>query len=198
MIKNLIIDFGNVIYKVDLLAAHRKFYEIAKISCINPNFQKINEIIDLYECGKLKTYEFRDNIKNLLKWNTTDKDFDNVWNSILLGPFEFAEYSIANLAKKYNLFLLSNTSPLHYNKFKYEVDSIFKYFKELFFSFEIGYKKPHAQIFKYAISRSNIIPQETLFLDDIQENIDKFRLLGVQGVLIHEKFTLKDFALNYL
>lgn len=197
MIKNLIIDFGNVIYKVDLLAAHRKFYEIAQLSKIQPDFTKINEIIDQYECGKLETFEFRDRIKTLLKWNATDNEFDNVWNSVLVGLFDFAEQSIISLSKKYNLFLLSNTSPLHYEKFKNEVENIFNNFEEIFFSFEIGYKKPHAQIFKYVLSNAKLAPQETLFLDDIQENIDKFSLLGVQGVLISQNFTLKDFTLNF-
>ena len=197
MIKNIIIDFGNVIYKVDLLAAHKKFYEIKKSNGLLLDFNLLNGIIDKYECGKINTIEFRDSIRNLLGWEASDEEFDLVWNSILIEPFEYSEEAINKLAEKYNLFLLSNTSPLHFDRFFPEMKPVFDKFKKLYFSFEIGYKKPSAQIYKHTLFDAQIIAQETMFLDDIQENIDMFALLGVRGLQISEKFTLKDFALSF-
>ncbi|MCX8054525.1 MAG: HAD-IA family hydrolase [Ignavibacteria bacterium] len=197
MIKNIIIDFGNVIYKVDLLAAHKQFFEIAKSTGIIPDFNIINTIIDKYECGKINTAEFRDNIRGLLHWAATDEEFDFVWNSILIEPFEYSEEAIHKLSEKYNLYLLSNTSPLHYEKFSSGMKQVFNRFNKLYFSFEVGYKKPSAQIYKHTLIDAQIIAQETIFLDDIQDNIDKFSLLGVQGIRISENFTLKDFAFSF-
>ena len=133
MIKNIIIDFGNVIYKVDLLAAHKKFYEIAKSNGLLLDFNLLNGIIDKYECGKINTIEFRDSIRNLLGWEASDEEFDLVWNSILIEPFEYSEEAINKLAEKYNLFLLSNTSPLHFDRFFPEMKPVFDKFKKLYF-----------------------------------------------------------------
>lgn len=197
MIKNIVIDFGNVIYKVDVLAAHRKFFEIAKLNKVESNSQKINQIIDNYECGKITTNEFRENIKRLLDWNVNNDEFDHIWNSILIAPFDYSSDAINVLSRKYDLYLLSNTSKLHFDVFINEVKNIFEKFKKLYFSFEIGYKKPSIDIFKYVLQDANIIPQETVFLDDIQENLDAFSSLGVKGILINEKFNLKDFAMSF-
>ncbi len=197
MIKNIVIDFGNVIYKVDLLAAHRKYYEIAKSTGVLLDFNILNGIIDKYECGKINTNEFRNNIRNLLRWKASDEEFDLVWNSILIEPFEYSEEAINKLSEKCNLYLLSNTSPLHYERFYNEMKQIFNKFNKLYFSFQVGYKKPSAPIYKHTLRESQIIAQETIFLDDIQENIDKFVLLGVQGIKISDNFTLKDFALSF-
>ena len=53
--------------------------------------------------------------------------------------------------------------------------------------------KPNAEIYKLAISRFNLIPEETVFIDDKKENIEAAKKLGFltihltdPEIIIHE------------
>ena len=58
-----------------------------------------------------------------------------------------------------------------------------KHFDHLTFSYELNMTKPDAAIYEDAIRGLGIEPQEALFIDDRQENIDGARAVGLQTEL---------------
>ena len=50
------------------------------------------------------------------------------------------------------------------------------------FSYEEGLEKPDPQIFRRALSRLEVIPQEAIFLDDKLKNIQGAQAIGMAGV----------------
>ncbi len=59
-------------------------------------------------------------------------------------------------------------------------------FDVIIFSAEVGLQKPNPEIFHLALSRLEIEPQEAIFLDDRQKNIDAAQDLGMHGLLFTE------------
>jgi HAD superfamily hydrolase (TIGR01509 family) len=43
-------------------------------------------------------------------------------------------------------------------------------------------KKPDPRIYRIALARLNMMPAETIFVDDMAENVDAARALGMRGV----------------
>jgi hypothetical protein len=75
--------------------------------------------------------------------------------------------------RRYELYILSNTSPLHTPVFEQMYleaagSPVKDFFKKIYYSFEIGWHKPDAEAWEHVISDARIVPQETLFLDDNQ------------------------------
>lgn len=88
------------------------------------------------------------------------------------------------LKSQRSLFLLSN-------QMKHRADYIrnkssMKIFDQLYFSNEMGLAKPDPAIFLTVIKEHGLKPEETLFIDDRQENLDAAKALGMQVVLFED------------
>ena len=92
--------------------------------------------------------------------------------------------------------MLSNTNPIMFESripelFRIQGLNIPDYFDKLYLSYQLGVTKPSPKIFEKIIADSGILPQETLFLDDSQKNIDAARKFGFQTYLVAPR---KDFS----
>ena len=105
---------------------------------------------------------------------------------------ELPEYKLTLLEelkqKGYRLYLLSNTNPVIMSwafspAFSPQGKSIDNYFDKLYLSYQIGYTKPHPEIFRFMFEDSGMIPSETLFIDDGIANIEIGKNLGMKTYL---------------
>jgi putative hydrolase of the HAD superfamily len=91
---------------------------------------------------------------------------------------------LKSLKKNYRLFLLSNTNIIHveyynkiiYEKFNLHFSDIFDY---IFYSHEIGMRKPDTEVFEYVLKFSQLDSKETLFADDLEINISAAKQAGI-------------------
>lgn len=59
-------------------------------------------------------------------------------------------------------------------------------FDVIVFSAEVGMQKPNPEIFRLALSRLEVEPQEAIFLDDRQKNVEAALSIGMHGLLFTE------------
>jgi putative hydrolase of the HAD superfamily len=105
---------------------------------------------------------------------------------------------------KYNMYLLSNTNIIHYNRFnnmakeELGVDGLDLFFKKSYYSFQMGMRKPSAEIFQFVLNDAGILPQETLFIDDALPNIEAAQKLHFKThhLLPGENIETLPFALS--
>lgn len=181
MIKNIIFDFGDIFINLDKEATYR---ELAKLGVTDIS-QDMIETYYKYEMGLISTDEFVDFYQ--VKFPQLNReDLVSAWNAILLDfplyRLEFLKELVAS--KKYRIFLLSNTNDLHiswiqndwgaalYNEFK-------SCFEQFYLSHEINFRKPNANIYKFVLNENNLIPSETIFIDDTEENTNAAKELGI-------------------
>ena len=105
---------------------------------------------------------------------------------------------VANLRSKYQLFVLSNTNAIHIETFNRKVAAstnggiITDYFDKVYYSNELGMRKPDAEIFSFVINENNIKPQETLFIDDMENNIIGAQSVGLRTVHLSDQDYLTE------
>ncbi|MCP4551407.1 MAG: HAD family phosphatase, partial [Bacteroidetes bacterium] len=156
LIKNLIFDFGGVIYDIDFESARKSFVEIG----IN-NFEEIysqavqSKLFEMFECDLISVEDFRNEIRILSDKNVSARELDLAWNSLLVG-FKPDRISLLEKAKdRYQIFLLSNSNRIHYDYYIMEFQELTNYnsFDELFirsfFSFNIKLRKPDINVYKH-------------------------------------------------
>jgi len=88
------------------------------------------------------------------------------------------------LSKKYRLFLLSNTDSIHIATFEREngasfYSDFYQCFEKVYFSFEMGMRKPDAEIYNNVLQNHGLLAKHTLFVDDKKENTDIAFSLGM-------------------
>lgn len=88
---------------------------------------------------------------------------------------------IQNLsAEGYKLYCLSNMSVEFYDYLK--IREVFGYFDGQVISALEKVVKPEDAIYRLILDRFNLIPEETLFIDDLQHNLDAANEFGIQTV----------------
>lgn len=200
-VKNLIFDFGGVLINLDLPQCIQNIKDlgIPDVEQYLSNFGQKEFFLD-YEKGNIDTQTFRDEIRKLAVKPVEDAQIDAAWCSFLCDiPNEKLEL-LTKLRQKYNLYLLSNTNPLHIEvsaagEFARVGKTIHDYFDKCFLSYEMKMVKPDIEIFKAMINDVQLQPDECLFLDDGQKNIDVASSLGIQTYLVKPHENL-DFLLN--
>ena len=123
-----------------------------------------------------------------------DKQIDRLFDVDLfeiLQPIEENVKLLPKLKEKYNLYILSN---FHQPAFEH----IFKKFE--FFKLFDGHTvscyyyllKPEKEIYDILIDKFNLIPEETVFIDDTKVNIDACEKEGIRGIHLPDYTELKQ------
>jgi HAD superfamily hydrolase (TIGR01509 family) len=201
-IKNILFDLGGVILDIDVHATLKGFYELGFPSELlqYPN-NMTSDLFFRYETGKLGTVEFRNEIRKITGLDFSDEELDKAWNAMILRiPTERTQL-IEKLKGRYELYMLSNTSPLHVPVFEQMYlekagKPMKDFFNKIYYSFEIGWHKPDNGAWEYVIKDAGIVPEETLFLDDNIHNIKASQELGFQAIHIHERTRLTDLGFD--
>ncbi|HEU0126600.1 MAG TPA: HAD-IA family hydrolase, partial [Flavobacterium sp.] len=53
-------------------------------------------------------------------------------------------------------------------------------FEKVYFSFDIGMRKPDPKIYEFVLEQNNLVAENTLFVDDKTENTDSAATLGIK------------------
>jgi len=180
MIDTIIFDFGDVFINTDKEASLNALKKLG-LDSWNDELEQLNQ---QFEKGKITEVQFMIGLKKLIP-NASIDELRDAWNSVLLDfPLHRLEF-LERLGMKYRLFLLSNTDAIHIDKFEHKVGITFarefyQCFEKVYFSFEIGMRKPEPEVFNYIIKKHDLSMKRTLFIDDKKENTDIAQSLGMQ------------------
>ena len=201
-VKNILFDLGGVILDLDVQATLQQFYELGFPSeLLQYPINMATDIFFKYETGRIDTITFRKEIRNKTGIEMSDEAFDQAWNAMIVRIPEERTRLLKALAKRYDLYMLSNTSALHvpvFERMYYEASGIpmHKAFKKIYYSFEIGCHKPDAEAWEYVVRDAGIVPGDTLFLDDNIHNIKASQELGFRAIHIHERTNLMNLGFD--
>lgn len=92
---------------------------------------------------------------------------------------------LKRLSSSYNLYCISNMSLISWEVVK-EQHSFVNYFKDIVISAEVKIIKPEKEIFEYSLKKFKINPEESIFIDDLPENIKSAGSFGISGILFDE------------
>lgn len=184
-LKNIIFDLGNVLVPLETERARTDFRKLMpEDSRFKDPFSLVSlECFTQYEIGQISSSGFFNCLKPYFRSDITQEDFFHAWNRII-GDFppEHVEM-LKNLRKRYNLYLLSNTNESHVKYFEKKVpgvNHIGELFEKVYYSNIEGLRKPQPEIYKVILEQNKLAPQETLFVDDLAENIEAAGKLGIQ------------------
>jgi len=197
----IIFDLGGVILNLDFGLLAKRFYQLGV-----PDFEqrysqyKQNPVFDLFETGKISEDVFRAELNKILGLTLTDEAFDFAWNSLLLDfPTERIEL-LQKLRTQKRIFLLSNTNSIHARHYEKQFEEEFGFpfqtlFEKVYYSFQVGDRKPERSIFEKVITENRLNPARTLFIDDTSIHTDGAKQTGLQTVHLKHPITILDLGL---
>lgn len=185
VIKNIVFDLGGVIMTLDPAETLRRFKALG--------LSDAERYLDAYtqsgifgnlEEGKITAEAFRSKLSSLTGHELTFDECKHAW----LGYRKDVPQRNLDLlkelrAKGYRLILLSNTNPFMMDwalscEFDGKGSSLNDYFDALYLSYRLGIMKPAPDFFRQVLDNENILPEETLFVDDGPRNVEAAGKLG--------------------
>lgn len=181
MIRTLFFDLGNVIVSVNKKLAIQNIAQLPGMSLdlvhkiagsrLEIDFEKGLISINDYFTALHKEY-------NLPCQITVDTLID-IWQDPFEPIPEVCEL-IPILKKQVKLILLSNTNDLHIRAVRKKT-GILDEFDDLVLSYKVNSRKPEEAIYRTALSVSGHRPEECLFVDDLIENVEAARRIGIRS-----------------
>ncbi len=183
MIRNIIFDLGNVLVNVEYgrfinkLIANGVTEEAYMTFFKGGNYRLLG-----YESGDITTDEFITRSLAGLNLEMEQDDYANAFND-MFSEIEPMSALVRRLKAEdnYRLFLLSNTSPLHFEYIKQKYDYV-NLLEKYALSYELRSLKPESEIYERAIKHLGIVPEESIFIDDLEENCEAALKFGINTI----------------
>ena len=185
-IKTIVFDLGGVLIDLNFQRALDAFAEAGLTDMAHEvqSFSREGIFMDL-ELGNIRTEDFFKAIQKKANGALSLEQIADYWNLILLDIPQEKLNLIRELRKHYTVHLLSNTNEPHweyicqtcFNKDGYTVND---YFEKIFLSYEMHLAKPDKTIFEQMLHEAQLVPEETLFIDDSEANCQAASELGIQ------------------
>ncbi len=199
-IKNVILDYGNVIFMIDFPKVRQAFIDLG---IENPDdffgHKGQDSLFDAFDKGEISVPEFRDGVrKKANRYDLSNDQIDTAWNALLIGVPEGKHEILEKLNANYRSFLCSNNNELHYAycmnsiKEQYGVPNNDQFFERTYYSHLEGLRKPDAAIFERVLDQNNLVAEETLFVDDSPQHLEGAGRLGIQTVLCSKERPLEQ------
>lgn len=205
-IKSIWFDFGRVLLPLDLEATKNGLLKLGA----SQSLEKDTNLFDAWERGELSRHEFYQGIQKQVKDFASIPSIQTAWNAMLLDfPRENFKF-VQQLKSDFQLFLVSNTNVVHIEAIKQNM-GVFRYhqflnlFDEVFYSYEMGARKPEAKFFEIALQQTEFKPEECLLIDDNKSNIVQAKEMGFktwlfnpdEDVLEYEKLKMARSASHF-
>ncbi len=189
MIKNLVFDLGGVFLHLDRDESVRRFKQLG--------ISNIEELLDPYlqrgcflgiEDGSLDEEAFALELEKIAGHPLSQEEIADAYLGFIKEVQSYKFDYIDGLADRFPIYILSNTNPYilaftESEDFLPNGRKLSSYCKRKFASCEMGLVKPSREIFEAMIQEAQLKPEETLFIDDGEKNIETAKALGFQTYL---------------
>ena len=187
-IQNILFDLGNVLVRFDWDIALRRLSrylppELLRLLAEDKEaFKRLfHEPATSLEIGKIDFDRFHRIMSDRLGVNIGKADFYRIWCDIFELDEDMAALGMS-LSKRYDTWLVSNTSQAHYEWIIEKFPGVL-FYKDAALSFEFGVMKPSEKYYSQLIDKFCIDPGRSVFIDDLEENVDGAIRAGMAGIV---------------
>ncbi len=195
----IIFDLGGVLINLDYQKTTKAF-EALGVSDFSELYSQAaqTELFSDFETGKISAQRFINELLVYLPKGTSPNKVVQAWNEMILDVPKNRISLLSELKKSYPVFLLSNTNELHVPVVRREWAKVTDlpmehYFDKVYFSHEMGMRKPHIETFHEVCQREGLQAEKTLFIDDTLQHIEGAKKAGLQVVHLVEPDFLDQF-----
>lgn len=168
----LLFDLGGVLIEIDFARAFAAWATAAGVPVeqIASRFA-FDSAYAAHERGEVGAVEYFASLRGSLAIELSDAEFLAGWNAIIVGEIPGARGVLAGAARRWPLYLFSNTSEAHRRHWVPRYRDLLQPFGERFLSCEIGLRKPDPEAFAHVARAIGVAPQRIAFFDDTAENV---------------------------
>ncbi|MEO8033653.1 MAG: HAD family phosphatase [Acidobacteriota bacterium] len=180
-------DLGNVLIR---LAYERVIGNICANSAVTRD-----ELIDIFEApggyrdmerGAVTFWEFYEMLCERASYRGSIRDFHELWSDFFDGPVPGIEGLLERVRLRYRVAFLSNSNEIHAELIPRTFGLLFRKDDRFIFSHRFKVAKPDPEMFHRALEVIGALPHQTLYVDDLIENVLAARSVGMRAYQFHD------------
>ncbi|MFT5657000.1 MAG: epoxide hydrolase-like predicted phosphatase [Gammaproteobacteria bacterium] len=197
-VEALLFDLGGVVIDIDFQRIFKKwsFYSGVPAEDIKAAFH-VDDAYKQHERGEIEGKEYHQHLAQLLGMEISYEQFREGWNDIMVAPIDHTVGMLATLKTQLPLYALSNANTLHKQYWEETFHGELAHFEKIFVSSDIGYRKPEPDTYQHVFDDIGIAAQNIVFFDDLIENVEAARALGVTAVQVRSSLDIEKFIAEY-
>ena len=199
MLPHLLFDYGGVLIDIDYAATPAAMRRLSRAA--SPiEFSQASQaaLFDQFETGQLTPTEFRQGLRRAYDLDGTDAELDAAWHAMLLAVPADRLALVAELRRQgHQTALLSNTNALHIAEIDRRLAAQYGFrhgiadvLDRVFYSQQVGLRKPGEEIFRHVLREMNWQPEDVLFIEDSPQHVATARRLGLRVLHLAPPLTL--------
>lgn len=191
MIKVICLDLGKVIVDYDPTIPLNALGTRSALSM--PEIMQVladREPLLLFDRGHYSRSEFYRTMCARLQLDVSTEEFEQLWTSLFLPEPLLPESFLLSLKRRYRLLMLSNVNEVHF-EFIWKHYPLVRHIEDRLLSYELGCLKPEPAIYRIAIDRAGVRPEEIFFADDRPENVEAARQAGIVATCFQSEQQLR-------
>lgn len=186
-------DLGNTVIK---LAYERVLENICRDATMKRDalvelLEKPGGYRDL-ESGAVTFPDFYDFIADKTGYRGSLREFQSIWADFFDGPMPGIEDLLDRVRERYRVAFLSNSNEVHAEVIPRKYAALFRRDDRFVFSHRFRCAKPDPDIFRRALEVIGALPQHTVFVDDMIENVIAARAVGMKAYQYRDALSLAD------
>jgi putative hydrolase of the HAD superfamily len=184
-------DLGNTLIK---LAYERVLENICRSATVSRD-----ELVNLLESpgayrdlerGAVSFPEFYEFLCDKTGYRGSVRDLQDVWGDFFDGTITGMEELLERVRGKYRVAFLSNSNEIHAEQIPRQFAGLFRKDDRFIFSHRFKVAKPDPEMFRRALDVIGALPPHVVFIDDLAENVNAARALGMHAFQFIDAVTL--------
>ena len=186
-------DLGNTVIK---LAYERVLENICRDATMKRDalvelLEKPGGYRDL-ESGAVTFPDFYDFIADKAGYRGSLRELRSIWADFFDGPMPGIEDLLDRVRERYRVAFLSNSNEVHAEVIPRKYAALFRKEDRFVFSHRFRCAKPDPDIFRRALEVIGALPQHTVFVDDMIENVIAARAVGMKAYQYRDALSLAE------
>ena len=182
--KAIIFDLGQVIININFEKSLEYWAlksNLSKGDLVN-KFQ-FDSAYEKHERNEITGQDYFSHLSQTLGLKLTYKEFVEGWNAMIGTIIPETMSFIERYQNKLSFFVLTNSNVIHREVWSKMYKNELSKIDQVFCSSQIQTRKPEATSYQKVLKEAGFLPQETIFVDDREDNIEGAQNLGITGLL---------------
>lgn len=184
-------DLGNTVIKLDYERALARICSEASVSR--------DELVELLEepggyrdmeRGAVSFWEFYEFLCDRVDYRGSIREFHELWSDFFDGPVTGIEDLLERVRRTYRVAFLSNSNEIHAELIPRQFATLFRPDDRFIFSYRFRVAKPDPELFRRALEVVGALPQHVVFIDDLVENVQAARAVGMKAFQFRDTPTM--------
>jgi len=175
-------DLGNTVIKL-------AYERVLAAMCEDASMTR-DELVELLEepgayrdmeRGAVSFYDFYEFLCDRAGYRGSIRDFHRVWSDFFDGTMPGIEDLLDRIRERHRVAFLSNSNEVHAELIPKQFAGLFHKDDPFVFSHRLKVAKPDPDIFRLALKSIGATAQNTIFIDDLLENVLAARAIGMRA-----------------